>query len=68
MRKIKEVLRFRSVGLNQHQIARSCAISQRMFTPEGGVLYCLDCRLTRLGTLSSMRTGYIGAYRESRTV
>ena len=28
MRKIKEVLRLHSLGLNQHQIARSCAISQ----------------------------------------
>ncbi len=28
MRKIKEVLRLRSLGLNQHQMARSCAIAQ----------------------------------------
>ena len=28
MRKIKEVLRLRSLGLHQHQIARSCAIGQ----------------------------------------
>ena len=28
MRKIKEVLRLRSQGLHQHQIARSCAIGQ----------------------------------------
>ena len=28
MRKIKEVLRLHSLGLNQHQIARSCTISQ----------------------------------------
>ena len=28
MRKIKEVLRLRSLGLNQHQIARSCSIAQ----------------------------------------
>jgi hypothetical protein len=28
MRKIKEVLRLTSVGLHQHQIARSCAIGQ----------------------------------------
>jgi len=28
MRKIKEVLRLHSLGLNQHQIARSCGISQ----------------------------------------
>ena len=28
MKKIKEVLRLRSLGLHQHQIARSCAIGQ----------------------------------------
>ncbi|HJZ96490.1 MAG TPA: hypothetical protein VKE70_08280 [Candidatus Solibacter sp.] len=28
MRKIREVLRLRSLGLNQHQIARSCSIAQ----------------------------------------
>ena len=28
MRKIKEVLRLRSLGLQQHQIARSCSIAQ----------------------------------------
>ena len=28
MRKLKEVLRLHSLGLSQHQIARSCAISQ----------------------------------------
>jgi transposase len=28
MRKLKEVLRLRSLGLSQHQIARSCSISQ----------------------------------------
>lgn len=28
MRKIKEVLRLRSLGLNQHQIARSCSVAQ----------------------------------------
>ena len=28
MRKVKEVLRLRSLGLGQHQIARSCSISQ----------------------------------------
>ena len=28
MRKIKEVLRLRALGLNQHQIARSCSIAQ----------------------------------------
>ncbi len=28
MRKIKEVLRLRSLGLNQHQIARGCSIAQ----------------------------------------
>jgi predicted transcriptional regulator len=29
MRKLKEVLRLESLGLSQHQIARSCSISQR---------------------------------------
>jgi predicted transcriptional regulator len=28
MRKLKEVLRLHSLGLSQHQIARSCSISQ----------------------------------------
>jgi transposase len=28
MRKLKEVVRLRSLGLSQHQIARSCCISQ----------------------------------------
>ena len=28
MRKLKEVLRLHSLGLSQHQIARSCAVSQ----------------------------------------
>ena len=28
MRKLKEVLRLHSLGLSQHQIARSCCISQ----------------------------------------
>ena len=28
MRKLKEVLRLESLGLSQHQIARSCSISQ----------------------------------------
>ena len=28
MRKLKEVLRLQSLGLSQHQIARSCSISQ----------------------------------------
>jgi DNA-binding NarL/FixJ family response regulator len=28
MRKLKEVLRLQSKGLSQHQIARSCSISQ----------------------------------------
>src|SRR5260370_7208713 len=28
MRKLKEVLRLRSLGLSQHQIARSCSLSQ----------------------------------------
>ena len=28
MRKIKEVLRLSSLGVHQHQIARSCAIAQ----------------------------------------
>ena len=28
MRKVKEVLRLRALGLNQHQIARSCSIAQ----------------------------------------
>ena len=28
MKKVKEVLRLRSLGLHQHQIARSCAIGQ----------------------------------------
>src|SRR5882724_11514107 len=29
MRKLKKVLRLHSLGLSQHQIARSCSISQR---------------------------------------
>jgi DNA-binding NarL/FixJ family response regulator len=28
MRKLKEVLRLHSIGMSQHQIARSCSISQ----------------------------------------
>jgi DNA-binding NarL/FixJ family response regulator len=28
MRKLKKVLRLQSLGLSQHQIARSCSISQ----------------------------------------
>jgi hypothetical protein len=28
MRKLKEVLRLHSLGLSQHQIARSCSIAQ----------------------------------------
>jgi len=28
MRKLKEVLRLHSLGVSQHQIARSCSISQ----------------------------------------
>ena len=31
MRRLKEVLRLQSLGLSQHQIARSCSVSQSTF-------------------------------------
>ena len=44
MRKLKEVLRLHSLGLSQHQIARSCSISQStvheyLSAAEDGVLF-----------------------------